>query len=190
VVVLRNGLLVTLAWIRQAMGDPEGALEAMTEACGMYPGAGAASLFNPAPSERARLLLVQGRIAEAERWTEERGLTEEDALSYPHERDHLVLARVLLARSEVIGPRLLDAWRPRRPRPEGTYPDTDARSPHRSDRDHHGHSPPAEALSMVHGGTRASSPTRGRRWPLFSRASSGLGRAAVAWRSRLRSVNT
>ena len=82
------------------MGDAEGALEAMTEACRMYPSPGAASLFNPAPSERARLLLVQGRIAEAERWMEERGLTEQDALSYPHERDYLMLARVLLARSQ------------------------------------------------------------------------------------------
>ena len=96
----RDRGLVTLAWIHQAMGDADGALEAMNEACRMYPTTGAASLFNPAPSERARLLLVQGRAGEAESWIEERALTETDELSYPRERDHLVLARVLLARSE------------------------------------------------------------------------------------------
>jgi hypothetical protein len=45
-------------------------------------------------------LLAQGQAGEAERWTEERGLTENDEVSYVRERDHLVLARVLLARSE------------------------------------------------------------------------------------------
>jgi LuxR family maltose regulon positive regulatory protein len=96
----RDRGLVTLAWIREAMGDADGAVEAMNEACRMYPTSGAASLFNPAPSELARLFLAQGRVGEAESWTEERGLTETDELSYPRERDYLVLARVLLARSE------------------------------------------------------------------------------------------
>jgi LuxR family maltose regulon positive regulatory protein len=91
--------LCMLGWIRQAMGDPDAALEAMDEACRLYPTTEVASLFNPAPAERTRLLLAQGRVDEAARWTEERGLSEEDEVSYPRERDHLVLARVLLARS-------------------------------------------------------------------------------------------
>jgi LuxR family maltose regulon positive regulatory protein len=92
--------LCTLGWIRQAMGEPDAALEAMEEACRIYPTTEVASLFNPAPAERARLLLVQGRIDEAARWTEERGLSDDDEVSYPRERDHLVLARVLLAQSQ------------------------------------------------------------------------------------------
>jgi LuxR family maltose regulon positive regulatory protein len=92
--------LVTLAWIRKARGDADGALEALNEACRMHPSPEVPSLWLPAPSERARLLLALGRAAEAERWTEERGLTAEDEVSYLRERDYLVLARVLLARSE------------------------------------------------------------------------------------------
>jgi len=92
--------LVTSAWIRQAMGEPDSALEAMNEACRMHPGPDTVSLWHPGPSERARLLLAQGRAEEAARWAEERGLTDEDEVSYPRERDYLMLARVLLAGSD------------------------------------------------------------------------------------------
>ena len=92
--------LVTLAWIRHARGDADGALEAMNEACKMHPSPEIPSLWLPAPPERARLLLALGQAAMAERWTEERGLTADDEVSYLWERDYLVLARVLLARSE------------------------------------------------------------------------------------------
>jgi LuxR family maltose regulon positive regulatory protein len=92
--------LVALAWIRQAMGDPDGALEAMEEACRTYPRADVVALAYPAQSERARLLLALGRVEEAARWTREQGLTEQDEVSYLREGDHLVLARVLLAQAE------------------------------------------------------------------------------------------
>jgi len=92
--------LCTLGWIRQAMGEPDAALDAMDEACRLYPTVEVASLFNPAQTERAGLLLALGRVKEAARWMEERGLTAEDDVSYPRERDHLVLARVLLAQSQ------------------------------------------------------------------------------------------
>jgi len=82
------------------MGEPAVALAAMNEACRLYPMMEVASLFNPAPAERARLLLAQGRVDEAARWTQERGLSDDDEVSYPRERDHLVLARVLLAQSQ------------------------------------------------------------------------------------------
>lgn len=55
------------------------------------------ALYCPAPAERARLLLAQGKVEEAARWTEGRGLAAEDELSYPREGDYLVLARALLA---------------------------------------------------------------------------------------------
>jgi LuxR family maltose regulon positive regulatory protein len=94
--------LVTLAWIRQAMGEADSALDAMDEACRMRPRPEVVALWNPAPAERARLLITQGQASEAARLTEERGLKENDDLSYPSERDYLVLARVLLAQSEPV----------------------------------------------------------------------------------------
>ena len=66
--------LVTLAWIRQAQGDPDGALEAMGEAGRAGLGPGVTGLLNPVPTQRARLLLAQGDVAAAARWTAERGL--------------------------------------------------------------------------------------------------------------------
>ena len=87
--------LATLAWIRQATGDPAGALEAMGEAELAAPGP--ASLLNPVPAQRARLLLAHGDVAAAAAWTKQRGLSAGDEPSYPQEPEHLVLARVLLA---------------------------------------------------------------------------------------------
>jgi LuxR family maltose regulon positive regulatory protein len=89
--------LVTLAWIRQAKGDPAGALEAIGEAERAAPGPAVADLFNPVPAQRARLLLAQGQVAAAARWTQQRGLADDDEPAYLREREHLVLARVLLA---------------------------------------------------------------------------------------------
>jgi len=91
---LATGLL-TLAWIRQASGDPGGALAAIAEA-------GQAALgppgpLNPVPAQRARLLLAQGDLAAADRWTQDNGLNEDDEPDYAREPGHLVLARVLLA---------------------------------------------------------------------------------------------
>jgi LuxR family maltose regulon positive regulatory protein len=89
--------LVTLAWIRQAQGDPGGALEAMDEAGRAALGPGVTGLLNPVPAQRARLLLAQGDVAAAARWTEERALGPGDEPGYPREPEYLVLARVLLA---------------------------------------------------------------------------------------------
>jgi LuxR family maltose regulon positive regulatory protein len=89
--------LVTLAWIRQARGDPGGALEAMGEARRAALGPDVTGLLNPVPAQRARLLLAQGDVAAAARWTKERGLGPGDEPGYPREPEYLVLARVLLA---------------------------------------------------------------------------------------------
>ncbi|HEX2819361.1 MAG TPA: LuxR C-terminal-related transcriptional regulator [Streptosporangiaceae bacterium] len=86
--------LVTLAWIRQATGDPAGALDAMAEA--ERAAAGPPGLTNQVLAQRARLLLAQGDIAAAVRWTKERGLAADDEPAYPGEPEYLVLARVLL----------------------------------------------------------------------------------------------
>jgi LuxR family transcriptional regulator, maltose regulon positive regulatory protein len=89
--------LATLAWIRQASGDSAGALAAIEEAGRRGPGPGVASLLNPVPAQRARLLLTQGDVAAATRWVKERGLAADDEVRYPREGEYLVLARVLLA---------------------------------------------------------------------------------------------
>ena len=88
--------LATLAWIRQASGDPAGALEAIGEAVQAAPGHHPA-LLNPVPAQRARLLLAQGDLAAAARWTQENGLGADDEPDYAREPEYLVLARVLLA---------------------------------------------------------------------------------------------
>ena len=89
--------LVTLAWIRQASGDPGGALAAIAEAMQAAPGL--PGLLNPVPAQRARLLLAQGDLGGAARWTAEAGLGADDEPDYAREPGHLVLARVLLAQA-------------------------------------------------------------------------------------------
>jgi LuxR family maltose regulon positive regulatory protein len=95
--------LDAMAWIQQAMGNAEAALEIMDEAYGMLPATAVARHIYPGAAWRARLLLALGRAGEAARWTEERGLTADDAISYQRERDYLVLARVLLGRQDPAG---------------------------------------------------------------------------------------
>ena len=84
---------MTLAWIRQANGDPGGAREAIAEAEPIAPSPSLANLFNPIPAQRARLLLAQGDIAAAARWAQEDGLRTDDEPMYQKEREHLVPGR-------------------------------------------------------------------------------------------------
>ena len=74
--------LVTLAWIRHAHGDAAGARDAIGEAERAAPAMGVTSLLNPVPAQQARLLLVQGDVAAAARWTQERGLDAGDEPPY------------------------------------------------------------------------------------------------------------
>jgi ATP/maltotriose-dependent transcriptional regulator MalT len=110
---LATGLAV-LARIRYAQGDAAGALEAMDEAGQVELSPQVITLLNPVPSQRARLLLAQGDVHAAARWTTATGLSPDDEPDYPQEPAYLVLARVLLAQHD-SGPaltllqRLLDA---------------------------------------------------------------------------------
>ena len=92
---LAAGLLV-LARIRHAQGDRIGALAAVAEAEGVALGPQVVDR-NPAAALRARLALANGEVAEATGWVQTLGLSAEDEPSYPHEREYLILARVLLA---------------------------------------------------------------------------------------------
>jgi LuxR family transcriptional regulator, maltose regulon positive regulatory protein len=88
--------LTTLAWLRHWDGDLAGAREAMAEA-EQLTDPEVVDLISPVGAERARLLLAQGEVEVAARWTADRGLGPDDEPSYPLEPAHLVLARVLLA---------------------------------------------------------------------------------------------
>ena len=90
-VALADGL-ATLAMIRQATGDPAGALEAITEAQQAAPGP--AGLLNPAPARWARLLLARGDLAAAASFAQENGFGPDDEPDYAREPGHLVLARL------------------------------------------------------------------------------------------------
>jgi LuxR family maltose regulon positive regulatory protein len=90
--------LAALAWIRQARGDEAGALAAIQDAERVLPSQEVVTdLIFPAAVQRARLLLAQGQLAAVARWVTERGLDAEAEPSYAHEREFLVLARLLIA---------------------------------------------------------------------------------------------
>jgi LuxR family maltose regulon positive regulatory protein len=89
--------LVTLAWIRQATGDADGALDAVSEAEQVPASPDLADLLNLVPVQRARLLLSQGNVPAVAQWIEERGLSVDDEVSYPREPAYLLLVRFLLA---------------------------------------------------------------------------------------------
>jgi len=93
--------LAALARIRQALGDQAGALEAIGEGERLVPNPETiVDIIFPVAVQRARLLLAQGDVEAAARWCAERGLGVEDEPSYLREREHLLLARVLLAQDE------------------------------------------------------------------------------------------
>jgi LuxR family maltose regulon positive regulatory protein len=91
--------LAILAWTHQALGDPAAARVAIEDAYRLIPADQVAALHNPVPAERARLLLAQGDLQAALDWVTGRKLSDVDELCYPHERDYLVFARVLLAQN-------------------------------------------------------------------------------------------
>ena len=86
---------VAMARVRQAQGDLDGALALLDEAERLYRGDFHPNV-RPIAALRARVWLAQGRLADAEAWARERGLSADDDLSYLREFEHLTLARVLL----------------------------------------------------------------------------------------------
>jgi LuxR family maltose regulon positive regulatory protein len=90
--------LASLAWLRNARGDPDGARAAMTEAVAVAPSADVTSLLNPVPALAARLQLMQGDLDAAVSWVEDRGLGSGDTPAFASEPEQLVLARVLIVR--------------------------------------------------------------------------------------------
>jgi LuxR family maltose regulon positive regulatory protein len=93
----RHRWRVAMARVREAEGDPDGALDLLDAAEGVYVG----DMFpdgKPIAAWRARVWIAQGRVGEALGWVRERGLSVDDDLGYLREFEHITFARVLLAR--------------------------------------------------------------------------------------------
>jgi LuxR family maltose regulon positive regulatory protein len=88
---------IAMARVREAEGDLDGAVQLLDEAERMYAGDFSPDV-RPIAATRARVLIAQGRWADALSWARDRGLSIDDDLSYLREYEHLTLARVLLAR--------------------------------------------------------------------------------------------
>ena len=103
---------VALARIREAEGDPDGALNLLDEAERLYMMDFSPNV-RPVAALKTRVWVAQGRLGEALDWVREQGLSADDDLSYLREFEHITLARLLLARyqSERAEPALLDAMR-------------------------------------------------------------------------------
>jgi LuxR family transcriptional regulator, maltose regulon positive regulatory protein len=87
----------TMARIREAQGDLDGALDLLHEAERLY----VSDFFpnvRPVAALTIRVWVAQGRLSEALGSAREHGLSVEDDLSYLREFEHITLARVLLAR--------------------------------------------------------------------------------------------
>ncbi len=89
-------LCVSMVRLKEAQGDLDGALVLLDEAEHLH-------VRNPLPDVRpiaalkARVWLKQGRLAKAQGWAREYGLTVDDDLLYTREFEHITLARVLIA---------------------------------------------------------------------------------------------
>jgi LuxR family maltose regulon positive regulatory protein len=88
------------ARIREARGDPDGALHLLDEAQRVYL-ADFSPDVRPIAATRARVLAAHGRVGEALHWAREHGVAVDDALSYLREYEHVTLARALLASGAV-----------------------------------------------------------------------------------------
>jgi LuxR family maltose regulon positive regulatory protein len=89
--------LATLAQIRRAERDPDGARTALDEAIEIGPDADVVDLINPVPVLRAQLMLADGDLGPAEHWVKHRGVDADDRPHHPLEPAHLLLARLMIS---------------------------------------------------------------------------------------------
>lgn len=94
--------LVVAAGVRRARGDLAGAA-ALLEAAEPLVRPGFFPEVRPVAAARARVLLAQGRAAEARAWARACGVTTADPASFLAEFDQLTLARVVLAEARGLG---------------------------------------------------------------------------------------
>ena len=94
--MLQHGY-VTLAYVKQAQGDLDGALDTLRYARSLVPKKPATWYNAELETCQARLWLMQGNLQAAARWAQERGLSADDEVLYKHEPEYLTLARLLIA---------------------------------------------------------------------------------------------
>ena len=90
---------VAAARLALAEGDPAAALDLLDQAERVYNTDFSPSV-RPITALKARADLAMGDIEAAVRWAESRGVTVNDELSYVREFEHIILARILVARRE------------------------------------------------------------------------------------------
>ena len=88
---------VSMARIKEAQGDLDGALDLLDEAERLYI-RGPDPEVRPVAALKTQVWVAHGRLSEALGWVRERGLSVDDDLSYLREFEHVTLARVLMAR--------------------------------------------------------------------------------------------
>jgi LuxR family maltose regulon positive regulatory protein len=86
---------VAMARMAVARGDLDGALDLLDEA-GEQHISDFLPDIRPVAAVKTRIWVAQGRLAEAQAWTRERGLSADDDPDYLREFEHITLARVLL----------------------------------------------------------------------------------------------
>jgi len=102
--------LITLAKIRLATGDRNGAVAAIAEAETVMPETGDRRI--PLGAMRAELALAMGDVATAADWVRDRGLAADDEPVYPLDTSYNVLARVTIACGDPASAvRMLQRWR-------------------------------------------------------------------------------
>jgi LuxR family transcriptional regulator, maltose regulon positive regulatory protein len=87
---------VTMARIREAQDDPNGALDLLQQAERVYQ-SDLSPNVRPIAALKARLLVRHGRASEALGWAREQGLSTADDLTYLREFEHITLAGALVA---------------------------------------------------------------------------------------------
>jgi LuxR family maltose regulon positive regulatory protein len=88
------------ARIRQSLGDLDGALAMLDDAEPLFI-RGPVPDMRPVGALRAGVWIAQGKLAEAQKWVLEQGLSAGDELSYVREFEYLTLARLLIAQQQV-----------------------------------------------------------------------------------------
>ncbi|WP_214404086.1 LuxR C-terminal-related transcriptional regulator [Pseudonocardia lacus] len=91
---------VAMGLLAATGGDPDGAVDLLAQAQQRYL-PGFLPDVRPIPALRARVLIAQGRLAEAADWAAERGPTGDDDVRYLGEFDHLTVVRLLVAQYRV-----------------------------------------------------------------------------------------
>lgn len=95
-------LAVSQAQLMIAQGDLDGAMARLEDAQRQFIPT-PLPYVRPIAAQKARLLIAQGRIAEAQDWASAGDFSLADDLNYLSEYEHITLARLLIARSQSDG---------------------------------------------------------------------------------------